>query len=119
MGGLISFCAGWWNPSLWRGLACLSPAFCGPWLGWALSEVAKAKAAQALPSTRFLVACGGAPGLEQDLLDGTRKVVAALRDAGFDDNALEVRIDPAAEHNEAAWAKLVPWILTRFFGDAP
>jgi hypothetical protein len=65
---------------------------------------------------RFLVACGGKGELEQTLLAGTREVVGAMRAAGWGEDALKVRIEGGEEHNEAAWAKLVPWILREFFG---
>jgi len=112
MGGLITFAAGRWNPGLWRGAACLSPAFCGKWKAWALREAAEGPR----PGCRFLVACGGKGELERDLLAGTRETLAAMEASGWGAGPADVRIDEVEEHNEAAWAKLVPWILGEFFG---
>lgn len=117
MGGLISFMAEWRRPEFWAGAACLSPAFCGGWKEWAKGSIGSKFSKCGGGWGRFLVACGGKGELERELLAGTREVVGAMRAAGWGEDVLKVRWEEGEEHNEAAWAKLVPWILREFFGE--
>ena len=59
--------------------------------------------------------CGGAAGLEAELLDGTLKMADALRKANFPEKNLMVRIESWAEHNEEAWARMTPHWLRFLF----
>ena len=114
MGGLISFYAAWKRPDVYFGAACLSPAFVeryGPEC-FRMVEADREK----LPDLKLFLSCGGAAGLEAELLDGTLKMANLLRGAGFPEKNLTVRIESWAEHNEEAWARMTPHWLRFLFG---
>jgi predicted alpha/beta superfamily hydrolase len=113
MGGLISFYAGWKHPDVFAGAACLSPAFVeryGPEC-FRLVEADR----EHLPELKLFLSCGGAAGLEAELLAGTLQMADLLKNVGFPDDRMTVRIEGWAEHNEAAWARMTPHWLRFFF----
>lgn len=115
MGGLISFYAAWTRPDLFAGAACLSPAFSPRlheerYLNWV------AASRDNLPDISLFLSCGGAGKLEEELLQGTLKMVDALKKAGFPDERMSVRIEAWAEHNEAAWERMTPFWLKFLLG---
>ncbi|MGD9612513.1 MAG: alpha/beta hydrolase-fold protein [Kiritimatiellia bacterium] len=114
MGGLISFYAAWTRPDVFFGAACLSPAFVERYGHDCFGMVEKARGQ--MPHLRLFLSCGGAPGLEAELLDGTLKMANLLRGAGYPEKDLTVRIESWAEHNEEAWARMTPHWLRFLFG---
>ena len=116
MGGLISFDAAWRHPDVFRGAACLSPAFVERY-GHQCFEMENADRDR-LPGIRLFLSCGGAPGLEAELLNGTLKMANLLKGLGYPEKDLSVRIESHAEHNEEAWARMTPHWL-RFFFESP
>jgi len=69
-----------------------------------------------LPDLRLFLSCGGAAGLEAELLDGTLKMANLLKGLGYPEKNLAVRIESWAEHNEEAWARMTPHWLRFLFG---
>lgn len=116
MGGLIAFYAGWTRPDVFRGAACLSPAFMGADGAMMTELVEAAGAAGKFPGTDFHLACGDKGELEQELLKGTLAMAKTLERAGYPKEKMSLRIEAGAEHNEEAWARVVPEFLRRFFG---
>ena len=116
MGGLISFHAAWQRPDVFFGAACLSPAFVERY-GHACFEQVEASKGR-WPDLKLFLSCGGAAGLEAELLDGTLKMADLLRKSGYPEQNLSVRIESWAEHNEAAWARMTPHWLRFLFGRA-
>lgn len=114
MGGLISFYAAWKRPDVYFGAACLSPAFVERYGHDCFRMVADARGK--LPDLRLFLSCGGQGELETELLDGTLKMANLLRQAGYPEKNLAVRIESWAEHNEEAWARMTPHWLRFLFG---
>ena len=114
MGGLISFYAAWKRPDVFFGAACLSPAFVERYGHDCFGMVEQARGQ--MPGLRLFLSCGGAPGLEAELLDGTLKMANLLRGAGYPEKDLTVRIESWAEHNEDAWSRMTPHWLRFLFG---
>lgn len=114
MGGLISFYAAWKHPNVFFGAACLSPAFMERYGGRCFEMVAAARGK--LPDVKLFLSCGGAAGLEADLLDGTLKMANLLKQVDYPEENLTVRIESWAEHNEEAWARMTPHWLRFLFG---
>ena len=117
MGGLISFYAAWKHPEVFAGAACLSPAF-GERYGIECFRMVEADRGR-LPAVKLFLSCGGAEGLEADLLAGTLKMADLLKKAGFPEKNMTVRIESWAEHNEEAWARMTPHWLRFLFGSSP
>jgi predicted alpha/beta superfamily hydrolase len=116
MGGLISFYAAWTHPDVFSGAACLSPAFVERY-GHECFRMVEADRGR-LPSLRLFLSCGGAAGLETELLDGTLKMADLLRSVGYPEKDLTVRIESWAEHSEEAWARMTPHWLRFLFARA-
>jgi predicted alpha/beta superfamily hydrolase len=116
MGGLISFYAGWKHPDIFSGAACLSPAFEARY-GHECFRMVEADRGK-LPELKIFLSCGGAAGLEAELLDGTLKMADLLRNMEYPEKTLSVRIESWAEHNEEAWARMTPHWLRFLFGRA-
>jgi predicted alpha/beta superfamily hydrolase len=114
MGGLISFYAAWKHADVFSGAACLSPAFVERYGHECFGMVEKDKGQ--LPALRLFLSCGGASGLEAELLEGTLKMADLLKSVGFPEKDLSVRIEGWAEHNEEAWARMTPHWLRFLFG---
>ena len=114
MGGLISFYAAWTRPDVYFGAACLSPAFADRY-GHDCFGMVEASRGR-LPDLRLFLSCGGATGLEAELLDGTLKMANRLKGLGYPEKNLAVRIESWAEHNEEAWARMTPHWLRFLFG---
>lgn len=114
MGGLISFYAAWKRPDVYFGAACLSPAFVERY-GHECFGMVEAARGQ-MPELKLFLSCGGAAGLETELLDGTLKMADRLKSAGFPERNLTVRIESWAEHNEEAWSRMTPHWLRFLFG---
>ncbi len=109
MGGLISFYAAWRHPDVFSGAACLSPAFAERF-GQECYRLVEADRDQ-LPDLKIFLSCGGAAGLEAQLMEGTLKMADLLRNVKFPEENLSVRIEGWAEHNEEAWARMTPhWL---------
>lgn len=115
MGGLIAFYEAWSRPDLFQAAACLSPAFAPPWGPHLAGLIDTAARARSLPPVRWFLSCGGAGDLEATLLRGTLDIADRLRAAGYPPPALRLLTDPAAEHNELAWSRLVPSFLPFLF----
>lgn len=116
MGGLISFHAGWTHPDIFEGAACLSPAFTERYGHECFRMVEAARGH--LPNLKLFLSCGGAGDLETQLLAGTLKMADLLRNVGYPEKSLSVRIESWAEHNEEAWARMTPHWLRFLFGRA-
>ena len=114
MGGLISFYAAWMHPDVFTGAACLSPAFVKRY-GLECFRLVEAHRDN-LPDLKLFLSCGGALGLEAELLGGTLQMADLLKSVGFPDERMTVRIESHAEHNEAAWARMTPHWLRFLFG---
>jgi predicted alpha/beta superfamily hydrolase len=114
MGGLISFYAAWKHPDIYFGAACLSPAFEERY-GHECFRLVEESRGQ-LPDLKLFLSCGGAGELETKLLAGTLKMANRLRNAGYPEKKLTVRIESWAEHNEEAWARMTPHWLRFLFG---
>ena len=114
MGGLISFYAAWKRPDVYAGAACLSPAFVERY-GHECFGMVEADRGK-LPDLKLFLSCGGAEGLEAELLNGTLKMADLLRNVGFPEKKMTVRIESWAEHNEEAWARMTPHWLRFLFG---
>ncbi len=114
MGGRISFFLAWTHPEVFFGAACLSPAFVGRRREVELGLVRDA--ATPAPDTRLYLYCGGGDELERQLALGMRQMAALLRGRGFRAGADAIVVeDPAAIHNEAAWARVTEqWLLFLF-----
>lgn len=113
MGGLISFHAGWRHPEVFAGAACLSPAFVERYGSECFRMVEADR--ENLPGLKLFLSCGGAAGLEAELLDGTLQMADLLKSVGFPDERMTVRIESWAEHNEEAWARMTPHWLRFLF----
>lgn len=114
MGGCVSFLLGWERPDVFSGAACLSPAFFPPVL-----DRVRAHRGERKP-VRFYLDNGGV-GLEQKLQKGCDRMLALLPKRGFRKEVDYVWYrDPAAEHNEDAWAARV-WrpLLFLYGGRSP
>ena len=114
MGGLISFYAAWKRPDVYFGAACLSPAFVERYGHDCFGMVNAAKGHW--PDLKLFLSCGGATGLESELLDGTLKMADLLRKSGYPEKKLSVRIESWADHNEEAWGRMTPFWLRFLFG---
>lgn len=114
MGGLISFYAAWKRPDVYFGAACLSPAFVERY-GHECFRMVEADRDK-LPNLKLFLSCGGAAGLEAELLDGTLKMADLLRKVKYPETNLVVRIESWAEHNEEAWSRMTPHWLRFLFG---
>ena len=114
MGGLISFYAAWRHPDVFEGAACLSPAFVERY-GTESFRMVEADR-EHLPDLKLFLSCGGAAGLEAELLGGTLQMADLLKSVGFPDDRMTVRIESWAEHNEEAWARMTPHWLRFLFG---
>ena len=114
MGGLISFYAAWKHRNVFAGAACLSPAFVERY-GHECFQMVKADR-EHLPDLKLFLSCGGAKGLESELLDGTLKMADLLKSVGYPEKNMTVRIESWAEHNEEAWARMTPHWLRFLFG---
>lgn len=101
MGGLISFLFTWWHPEVFGKAACLSSVFDRRRTD-VLSFVERAPNGTA--GRRIYMDCGGAPG-EVSLKAGMDEMVSVLNARGWvEGKDLAWHFDPAAEHNERAWA---------------
>ncbi len=114
MGGLISFYGAWKHPNVFSGAACLSPAFTEKY-GHECFRMVEADRDQ-LPNLHLFLSCGGAGELEGQLLAGTLKMADLLRNVGFPERNMSVRIESWAEHNEEAWARMTPHWLRFLYG---
>ena len=114
MGGLISFYAAWKRPDVYFGAACLSSAFLERYDRECFALVAAAEGNW--PDLKLFLSCGGAAGLEAELLPGTLRMADTLRRGGYPEKNLNVRIESWAEHNEEAWSRMTPHWLRFLFG---
>lgn len=113
MGGLISFYAAWRHPEIFSGAACLSPAFVERY-GQTCFRLVETER-NSLPDLKLFLSCGGAAGLEAELMAGTLQMAGLLRSVGYPEEKLSVRIEGWAEHNEEAWSRMTPfWIRFLF-----
>ena len=85
-------------------------------MGAALKKVLPISRRIQLNSVHSTGACGGAAGLETELLDGTLRMANLLRTSGYPEKNLTVRIESWAEHNEDAWSRMTPHWLRFLFG---
>lgn len=116
MGGLISFYAAWKRTDLFFGAACLSPALAERY-GQECFRMVEADQ-ETRPNLKLFLSCGGGDALETKLLAGTLKMADLLRNSGYPEKNLSVRIESWAEHNEEAWARMTPHWLRFLFGRA-
>lgn len=110
MGGCVSFLLAWERPDVFGQAACLSPAFFKP----VLDRVRRHKGER--KPIRVYMDNGGV-GLERRLQKGCDRMLALLPKKGFrKDRDFQWFVDPAAEHNEDAWAARVWRPLVFMFG---
>ncbi|MCU0452349.1 MAG: alpha/beta hydrolase-fold protein [Bacteroidetes bacterium] len=102
MGGLISFLFTWWHPEVFGKAACLSSVFDRR----RTDVLPLVERTPAQPFQRKIyMDCGGAPG-EISLKPGMDEMVEALGKRGMREGQdFAWFFDPAAEHNERAWAQ--------------
>jgi predicted alpha/beta superfamily hydrolase len=113
MGGLISLELAWEHPEVFSAAGCLSPAFKIQELNY-LPFIEKYKGAK--KKIKLYIDDGGI-GLDAELLPGIKKTIEALNKKGYKTGKdIEWFYDPAAEHNEGAWAKRVWRPLVFMFG---
>ncbi|MCC2608112.1 alpha/beta hydrolase-fold protein [Planctobacterium marinum] len=117
MGGLISFLAAWYYPSVFGHAACLSPLFWGKTTvvvnAW---QMVKANPKHKLNARLYLD--NGTQDLERKLMPGCLNMLKVLQERGYrEGNNLMWFKDEGAWHNEAAWAKRVWRPLTFMFGN--
>jgi len=110
MGGLISFLAAWEHPEVFSKAACLSPYFPED-----LPQKVQSRAWDTANLRLYLD--NGGDELDTQLQEGTDAMLKVLPARGFTegDNLMWVR-DPAAAHNERAWATRIWRPLLFMFG---
>ena len=113
MGGLISLVCAWDYPNVFSKAACFSPAF-----SFERFDYTKVVKEDTSPKKNLVIYIdNGGIGLEQILRPGVDKMMGILKAKGYTEGKdLFLFIDPAAEHNEAAWAKRVWRPIEIFFG---
>jgi predicted alpha/beta superfamily hydrolase len=112
MGGLISFLFTWWHPEVFGKAACLSSVF-----DRRRTDVLPIVERTPVDGTqrRIYMDCGGAPG-EVSLKPGMDDMIEVLRKRGMTEGRdFLAFFDPAAEHNERAWADRLWRPLTFLF----
>jgi predicted alpha/beta superfamily hydrolase len=115
-GGILSFMLVWEYPDIFSKAISMSPAFKLP-KGDAWNYVSTVKAEPKRKNVTFYIDNGGL-GLEKLLQPGIDEMLNALSMKGYKEGKQFIFIpDPAAEHNEPAWAKRFPsallWIMKR------
>jgi predicted alpha/beta superfamily hydrolase len=118
MGGLISLYAAWRRPETFSRVLCMSSAF---WIGGnALRALIAERGIP--PGLRVYLDVGGAEGglpAERDaMVRDSRDMAETLRAAGLPEGDLRLIVDPAAAHNEAAWARRFPAAWEWLAGEA-
>lgn len=113
MGGGLSFYMAWTRPDIFFGAACLSPAFSHKQEPVNFDLV---RNTAPLPDIRLYLYCGEADALERTLIQDLRDMKQLLAERGWTEGrTLRIVEDPAAAHNEAAWAKHTgDWLLFLF-----
>lgn len=107
LGGLISHYAIYEYPNVFGKAGILSPAY------WYAPGVEDYTAAHSLPAhTKIYLYAGGRE--DEHMLDNMWHMVALLR--GLAERDLRVRVEPQAEHNEAAWRAEFPRAVEWLFG---
>lgn len=116
MGGLISFLATWYHPTVFGKAACLSPMF------WGKNQVnvniwKKVKNERRRKISSKLYIDNGTVGLERYLMPGCNHMIKALEARGLQHGThLIWHVEQGAEHNEHAWANRVWRPLKFMFG---
>jgi predicted alpha/beta superfamily hydrolase len=113
MGGLISFLLVWWYPNVFSKAGCLSSVFSSDH-GELFDQI---EAEKNMPKdVKIYMDCGGI-GNEASLKPGTDRMVALLQSKGYAEHKdFEWYYDPAAQHNEQAWAARLWRPLLFMFG---
>ena len=108
MGGLISFMLHWKYNAVFGKAACLSPAFVFQTVDYT-HDVKTYKGKQ---KSLLVFISNGTEGLDADLQHGCDEMMKALDDAGYE---YTWWLDKEAPHNETAWNRLMPKLLTWLF----
>jgi len=109
-GGLISFMLLWEHNNVFSKAACISPAFKIRMLDYVLPVLNFTGKKELI-----LYIDNGGKGLEAELQPGIDEMLAALESKELvNGRNLLYYVDPAAEHNESAWAKRT-WRFLKFF----
>jgi predicted alpha/beta superfamily hydrolase len=101
MGGLISFLCVWWYPEIFSKAGCLSSVFDSR--STSVVNLVRNDTGR-LRDIKIYLDCGGFGG-EAELKSGMDEMIGVLKEKGYRDgfNVLSF-FDPAAGHNERAWA---------------
>jgi alpha-glucosidase len=108
LGGLISHYAIYAYPNVFGKAGIFSPAY------WYAPQVFDYTSSHALPhDTRLYFYAGGKE--DESMVGNMEKAVALIRKQGVPERDIAVHVDPAAQHNEAAWRaefpRAVEWLL--------
>lgn len=109
LGGLISHYAIYEYPQVFSKAAILSPAY------WYAPPVFDFTAAHALSTdARIYLYAGGKEG--EEMLPDFKRMTLLIRSQGIKEKNISIRIDPDAQHNEAAWRREFPQAVSWLFG---
>ena len=112
LGGLISHFAVYAYPKVFGKAGIFSPAY------WYAPEVFDYTSSRALPKdTRLYFYAGGKE--DENMVGNMEKAVALIRKQGLPDSDIAVHVDPAAQHNEAAWRAEFPRAVEWLFDSTP
>ena len=108
LGGLISHYAIYAYPKVFGKAGIFSPAY------WYAPDVFSYTSSHALPKdTRLYFYAGGKE--DESMVGNMERAVALVRKQGLPGSNMAVHVDPAAQHNEAAWRaefpRAVEWLL--------
>ena len=108
LGGLISFMLAWEYPDIFSKAICMSPAL-------KINNIDYVKVVKESTEKKndiFFYIDNGGIELEAELQPGIDEMIDILKEKGYQQGKdFEYIIDPAAHHNESAWAKRFPKAL--------
>ena len=108
LGGLISHYAIFAYPNVFGRAGLFSPSY------WYAPEIFAYTSGHALPKdTRLYFYAGGKE--DESMVGNMQRAVALIRKQGPSANNIEVRVDPDAQHNEAAWRAEFPRAVAWLF----
>jgi predicted alpha/beta superfamily hydrolase len=108
LGGLISHYAIYAYPKVFGKAGIFSPAY------WYAQEVFDFTSSHSLPKDTSLYFYAGGKE-DENMVGNMDKAVALIRKQGLPESSISVHVDPAAQHNEAAWRaefpRAVEWLF--------
>jgi alpha-glucosidase len=110
LGGLISHYAIYAYPKVFGKAGIFSPAY------WYAPPVFDFTSSHALPrDTKLYFYAGGKE--DENMVGNMQRAVALIRRQGLPEKNVVVRVDPQAQHNEAAWRAQFPRAVAWLFDD--